>query len=146
MLCNGIEKVTDAFFAIRDEFWAKDMRVGGRRQWLPTAKADARHWLEAGLSADQIVEILRFAMGRLADRDKTAPSRIAAFQYQLNDAAKGYRVLPQSALSAGQEYEFLDSQLEELQLAWSKSYDDPERRAKLKKAIDAREDELKAGA
>ena len=38
------------------------------RRGLPTAKADARHWLEAGLSADQIVEILRFAMGRLADR------------------------------------------------------------------------------
>ncbi len=38
------------------------------RHGLPTAKVDARHWLEAGLSADQIVEILRFAMRRLADR------------------------------------------------------------------------------
>ena len=116
------------------------------RHGLPTAKADARHWLEAGLSADQIVEILRFAMGRLADRDKTAPCRIAAFQYQLNNAAKGYRVLPQSPKAATVLQEFLDPRIEELQLAWAKSYDDPERRAKLEKAIDARWTELESGA
>ena len=135
-LDDDAKSTAERFLNLRKELWPEttDPVVSAER-----LARQAAEWLAAGMNATTLSAVIERKMHHAGG----PPNSLAAYAMALRNAVEGGRHRDDIG-ATGPEDEFLDPELEKLQLAWGKAAGDPERRAGLETEMAARQAEIDA--